>query len=131
MPILNQDNPSSSDTFHAKLGQLYARDLDRERAVHFGADAVLRVFKVLPSGRTQIGSDLTSGWSAYDQEFEGAEQWVLEVIEAGFVWASVRAGAEVELVGHVAGQRFRIMSVSQPIEAGHGWIIRMEPIERI
>jgi hypothetical protein len=110
------------------MGQLYARDIHRERVSVFGTDATLKFFKVLPGARTQIGLTLTTKWTA--QQFE--DQWRVDVLEADTLpWASIRNGAEVEIGTHLGTQKFRVMHVQQPLTVGHAWVVRLEPMERV
>ena len=128
MPLHSQDNTARTSSFHAKLCRLYARDIEREREVLFGADAELQLYKVTPAdGRVLLGSPLLDGWTA--QIF--SDHWRVEVLEPDTAsWETIRPAAEAQVTTHLGVQKFRVMQVQQPMVAGHAWVLRLEAMER-
>lgn len=114
---------------HGLLTKLYAKQLERERRLHFGCDARCKLLTITPNGETLL-AELVQSWAAYptNSVADNDEQWTLEILAAVQMdWSRIRSGGVVEICNHEAKRRFKITQVEQDLTTGHVWRITIEP----
>ena len=136
---IDQDIPEQAKTFHARLGLMYARSLELERRTLYGPDAQLRLYSIAPGASRTLLATLAedaNGKAGFSVRMEfaggGIEAWSGQILSTFITWVVIQKVSEIELMRHDETlQRFKVTSLTRPIDAAHVYRIQLQPVQNI